>query len=115
VQKPPSENLARLIRELQDEIERYRPRSGLGSRSRADLHELARRRIEAPHEILDWAKRDRRWSFTLAEVMAEPGGRPHDLAARLVLAIVEELEQEREVLASDALAEGKQSSAMHAE
>ena len=111
MQKAPSQNLARLIRELQDEI--YRPRSGLDSR--ADLHEMARSRIESPHEILDWAKRDRRWSFTLAEVMAEPGGRPHDLAARLVLAIVEELEQEREVLASEALAEGKQSAAMHAE
>ena len=80
--------LPSLINELQVEMRRSRPR--------AHLHELARRRIEAPHEILDWAKRDRRWSFTLAEIMNEPVAMPRELAARLLVAIVDELEQERE-------------------
>jgi hypothetical protein len=71
------------------------------ARARGDLHEVARQRIEAPHEILDWAKRDRRWSFTLAEVLRDPTERPRDLAARLVLAIADELEQERETLYTD--------------
>lgn len=88
-------DLPGVIRELQAELSRTRPQA------HADLHEAARRRIEAPHEILDWAKRDRRWSFTLAEVLRDPTERPRDLAARLVLAIADELEQERETL-SDA-------------
>ena len=58
--------------------------------------ELARWRIGAPHEIIDWAKRDRRWSYTLAEIMNEPVAMPRELAARLLVAIVDELEQERE-------------------
>ena len=66
------------------------------SARRSHLHELARRRIEAPHEIINWAKRDRRWSFTLAEIMNEPVAMPRELAARLLVAIVDELEQERE-------------------
>jgi hypothetical protein len=90
-----SQNLPGVIRELQVEIGR------VGERPRGYLHEVARRRIDAPQEILDWAKRDRRWSFTLAEVMTEPVSRPRELAARLVLAIVDELEQEREVLAAE--------------
>jgi hypothetical protein len=113
VNKFPSQNLARVIRELQDEMQRCPPHTGQSAR--AHLHEMARRHIDEPHEILDWAKRDRRWSFTLAEVMTEPVARPHDLAARLVLAIVDELEQEREVLASDSLAEGKLRAELHAE
>jgi len=68
------------------------------SRVRGDLYDLARSRIEAPHEILDWAKSDRRWSFTLAEVMATDVARPHDLAAELVVAIADELEEESETL-----------------
>jgi hypothetical protein len=86
--------LPRLIRELQAEMRRSQPRS--------HLHEFARRRIDAPHEILDWAKRDRRWSFTLAEIMNEPVAMPRELAARLLVAIVDELEQEREAF-GDAL------------
>jgi hypothetical protein len=77
-----------LITELQAEVRRSRPRT--------HLHELARRRIEAPDEIIDWAKRDRRWSFTLAETMNEPVAMQRELAARLLVAIVDELEQERE-------------------
>ena len=83
----PSSTLPSLISELQAEMRR--------SPHRAHLHELARRRIEAPHEIIDWAKRDRRWSFTLAEILNEPIAMPRELAARLLVAIVDELEQER--------------------
>lgn len=89
----PSSTLPRLIRELQDEMRR--------SPRRSHLHELARRRIESPHEIIDWAKRDRRWSFTLAEIMNEPVAMQRELAARLLVAIVDELEQEREAFADD--------------
>src|SRR4029077_6943341 len=60
----PSSTLPSLISELRSEMRR--------SPRRSHLHELARRRIEAPHEIIDWAKRDRRWSFTLAEMMNTP-------------------------------------------
>ena len=89
----PSSTLPSLIGELQAEMRR--------SPRRAHLHELARRRIEAPHEIIDWAKRDRRWSFTLAEIMNEPIGMARELAARLLVAIVDELEQEREAFGDD--------------
>ena len=85
---PTLPTLPSLINELQVEMRRSLPRSY--------LHEIARRRIEAPHEILNWAKRDRRWSFTLAEIMNEPVAMPRELAARLLVAIVDELEQERE-------------------
>jgi hypothetical protein len=84
-----------MIKELQDELSRIR------THTPTDLHEVARRRIEAPHDVFDWAKRNRRWSFTLAELLRDPTERPRDLAARLVLAIADELEQERETL-SDA-------------
>jgi hypothetical protein len=89
----PSSTLPSLIGELQVEMRR--------SPRRSHLHELARRRIEAPHEIIDWAKRDRRWSFTLAEIMNEPVAMPRELAARLLVAIVDELEQEREAFGGD--------------
>jgi hypothetical protein len=93
VENLPDENVPRLIRDLQVEMRRSRRRP-------AQLRELAQRelsqRMGAAHEILEWAKRDRRWSFTLAEIMTRPVGRARELASRLVLAIVEELEQERE-------------------
>ena len=85
-----SSTLPSLIDELRAEMRR--------SPRRAQLHELARHRIEAPHEVIDWAKRDRRWSYTLAEIMNEPIGMPRELAARLLVAIVDELEQEREAI-----------------
>ena len=44
---------------------------------------------------------DRRWSFTLAEIMNEPVAMPRELAARLLVAIVDELEQEREAFGDD--------------
>jgi hypothetical protein len=96
VEKRSSQDPRRLIHDLQLEVRRVSGRSG------SQVHELARRRIDAPQEILDWAKRDRRWSFTLAEVMTDPVARPHELAARLVIAIVDELEEERQVLDVDA-------------
>jgi len=89
----PSSTLPTLIGELQAEMRRSPPRS--------HLHDFARGRIEAPHEIIDWAKRDRRWSFTLAEIMNEPVAMPRELAARLLVAIVDELEQEREAFGGD--------------
>jgi hypothetical protein len=89
---PSYPNVPGVVRELQVELSRA------PAQSRSHLHEVARRRIHAPQEILDWAKRDHRWSFTLAEVLRDPTARPHDLAARLVLAIADELEQERETL-----------------
>jgi hypothetical protein len=82
--------LAHLIQDLRREMRR--------SPVRGHLYDLARSRIEAPHEILDWAKTDRRWSFTLAEMMAGELSRPHDLAAGLVIAIADELEEESETL-----------------
>ena len=89
----PSSTLPGLIDELRAEMRR-------GPR-RSQLHELARSRIQAPHDVLDWAKRDRRWSFTLAEIMNEPVAMPRELAARLLVAIVDELEQEREAFAEE--------------
>ena len=89
----PSSTLPRLISELRAEMRR--------SPRRSQLHEMARRRIDAPHEIIDWAKRDRRWSFTLAEIMNEPIAMQRELAARLLVAIVDELEQEREAFGDE--------------
>jgi hypothetical protein len=89
----PSSTLPGLIDELRAEMRR-------GPR-RSHLHELARSRIDAPHDVIDWAKRDRRWSFTLAEIMNEPVAMPRELAARLLVAIVDELEQEREAFAEE--------------
>ena len=96
MEKRSSKDPRRLIHDLQLEVRRVSGRSG------PQVHELARRRIDAPQEILEWAKRDRRWSFTLAEVMTDPVARPHELAARLVIAILDELEEERQVLGVDA-------------
>lgn len=87
------QKLPGLIRDLRAELRRP------DRRPRAQLYELARRRIEAPHEILEWAKSDRRWSFTLAEIMTGTIARPHELATGLVVAIADELEEESELLA----------------
>jgi hypothetical protein len=99
VDESSAKTLPGLIRELQAEMRRAPKRS--------HLHELARRRIDAPHDVIDWAKRDRRWSFTLAQIMNEPVAMPRELAARLLVAIVDELEQEREAFgdSSDGSAE----------
>ena len=91
------QKLPGLIRDLRAELRRP------DRCPRSQLYELARRRIEAPHEILDWAKSDRRWSFTLAEIMTGSPSRPRDLATGLVVAIADELEEEREMLDNDDL------------
>jgi hypothetical protein len=101
VEKLESQTLPGLIRDLQAEL---RSPGFSGRRPPMQRHEMARRRIEAPLEILDWAMRDRRWSFTLAEVMAGAVVRPRELAARLVVAIMDELEEEDELLAAEASA-----------
>src|SRR5436305_948452 len=51
---------------------------------RLRLLDMARRHILSPHEFIDWAKRDRHWSFTLAEVMRESAANPAEMAARLL-------------------------------
>jgi hypothetical protein len=94
VQSLLSNSLPHLIRDIAVE-------SRHSQMPRVELQELARRRIDAPNEILEWAMRDRRWSFTLAELLSDPISRPRDLAARLVVAIIDELEQERELLGAD--------------
>jgi hypothetical protein len=96
-----------LIRELQGELDQVSaasPRRVASESWRMRVLDLAQRRIVAPHEFIDWAKRDRHWSFTLAEVMRESSSNPSELAARLFVAIVEELEDEREILAQEQLA-----------
>jgi hypothetical protein len=97
VEKFQPQKLPGLIRDLRAELRR--PDRG----PRSQLYELARRRIEAPHEILDWAKSDRRWSFTLAEIMTGTLSRPRDLATGLVVAMADELEEESEMLDDDDL------------
>jgi hypothetical protein len=92
-------SLPGLIRDLQAELRARPPARPLTQR-----HEIARQRIAAPHEILDWAIRDERWSYTLAEVMAGAVGRPIDLAARLVIAILDELQDEDDLLAAETIA-----------
>jgi len=89
VTPPQPKKLAKLIQDLRLEMR--------SARQRTQLYELARRRIEAPQEIVDWAKSDRRWSFTLAEVMTSDVHLPHDLAIGLVVAIADELEEESEL------------------
>jgi hypothetical protein len=89
---PPQPNkLAKLIQDLRVEMRR--------SRLRCELVEMARMRIDSAQEIVDWAKGDRRWSFILAEVMTGELDQPHDLAAGLVVAIADELEEESQLLA----------------
>lgn len=100
MEKLESQNLPGLIRDLQAELRA----PVLPGRRTPTRHEMAHRRIEAPLEILDWAMRDRRWSFTLAEIMAGAVARPRELAARLIVAIVDELEEEDELLAAEASA-----------
>jgi len=95
---PGAQNFAALIRELHTELRQNGPRDrGIErGRWRGLAHELTAHRIKAPQEFLDWAKRDRHWSFTLAEVMRESHSGPWELASRLLTAMLDELEDERE-------------------
>ena len=67
-------------------------------RWRTRAHEMVRSKLQSPFEFLDWAKRDRHWSFTLAEVMGKVCGKPSELAARLLVAILEELREEQQTV-----------------
>lgn len=80
----------RLIRELHVELD------GQDERWRSRAHEIVRGRFQSPHAFIEWAKRDRHWSFTLAEVMGEACAKPSELAARLLIAILEELREEQQ-------------------
>ena len=93
VTPPQPHKLAKLIQDLRLEMRR--------SRLRCELYEMARIRIDSAQEIVDWAKGDRRWSFTLAEMMNGDVHQPHDLATGLVVAIADELEEESELLADN--------------
>lgn len=64
------------------------------------IYEVVGERLESPHEFLDWAKQDHRWSFTLAEVMREVWSRPSELAARLLVAILLEMREEQQTAQS---------------
>src|SRR4029078_13068417 len=44
-------------------------------------HEIVGRKLHSPFEFLEWAKRDRHWSFTLAEIMGKMCAKPSELAA----------------------------------
>jgi hypothetical protein len=83
-------NYPALIQELQSELKQD------GERWQTRAHEIVRGRLHSPHEFLDWAKRDRHWSFTLAEVMGEVCSKPSELATRLLIAILEELREEQQ-------------------
>jgi hypothetical protein len=61
-------------------------------------HEVVRNKLHSPFEFLEWAKRDRHWSFTLAEVMGKVCAKPSELAVRLFVAILEELREEQQTL-----------------
>jgi hypothetical protein len=97
-----SHEFSALIRELHGELRQKQtaPSGAVAGDARwhAEAHELALRRLPAPREFLDWAKRDRHWSFTLAEVMMRDShSGPSELATRLMVAILEEMEEERQL------------------
>jgi hypothetical protein len=106
-----AQNFPALIRELLGDLAPRRAQPGASDASsaarwRTRAYDLALRRIKAPHELLDWAKRDRHWSFTLAEVLRESTSHPSELAARLVVAMLEQLDEEREMAEADAPTDG---------
>ena len=100
---PGAQNFPALIHELHAELRQpgTNPRGVERSRWRGLAHELTARWIKVPREFLDWAKRDRHWSFTLAEVMRESHSGASELASRLLIAMLDELEDERETRESE--------------
>jgi hypothetical protein len=97
-----AQDFSALVRELLGELKQQRAADPSGkplsdARWRARAHERALRRIKVPHEFLDWAMRDRHWSFTLAEVLRDSVAKPAELAARLLMAMLEQLEDELEM------------------
>src|SRR5215471_20584270 len=97
-QMPGAQNFAALIRELHAELRKPGTHQHEIDRGRwkSLARELTARWIQAPQDFLDWAKRDRHWSFTLAEVMRDAHTGPSELAARLLIEMLDELEDERE-------------------
>ena len=83
-----------LIRELHGELSRAQN----GDRWHTHAHEVVRSKLHAPFEFLEWAKRDRHWSFTLAELMSKVCAKPSELAIGLFVAILEELRDEQQTL-----------------
>ena len=83
-----------IIRQLNDELNAH------GERWQTHAYEVAKGRLHSPHSFIDWAKRDRHWSFTLAEVMGDVCAKPSELAARLLVAILEELREEEQTAQS---------------
>ena len=73
--------------------------ANLSERWHIRVQEVVRRKVFSPSEFLEWAKRDRHWSFTLAEVMGKVCAKPSELAARLLVAILEELREEQQTAA----------------
>src|SRR3954465_13233047 len=90
-------NFPAMIRELKSELDQD---GTTFDRWHTRAHEVVRGRLSSPHEFLDWAKQDRHWSFTLAEVMREVCSKPSELAARLLIAILEELREEQQTAQS---------------
>lgn len=88
-------NFPALILELHDELRRQRHQdSNWLSRAHALAMRKIHEKIQDPLAFLDWAKRDRHWSYTLAEVLRDLTLRPAEVAARLMVAMVEQLEDE---------------------
>jgi hypothetical protein len=83
-----------MIRELHGEL--HSDLHDQGERWRLRAYEIAKGRWQSPRAFIEWASRDRHWSFTLAEVMAEACAKPSELAARLLIAILEELREEQQ-------------------
>jgi hypothetical protein len=106
-QMPGAQNFPALIHQLHEELRQSGTnRRGVErSRWRGLAHELTARWIKVPRDFLDWAKRDRHWSFTLAEVMRESHSGPSELASRLLAEMLEELEDERETHEAEVPAE----------
>jgi len=94
------QNFPALIRQLQSELDADSEGGHWQLRAHQRAHELVRGKLGSPHELFDWAKQDRHWSFTLAEVMREACAKPSELAARLLIAIVEELREEQQTVQS---------------
>ena len=91
-----------LIRELHSELSHAQAEPQEAdtreARWQSHAHEVVRNKLHSPFEFLEWAKRDRHWSFTLAEVMGKVCAKPSELAVRLFVAILEELREEQQTL-----------------
>ena len=93
-----------VILELHEELKREHGAGTLPFHDeswRGRVFARAARRIQDPLAFLDWAKRDRHWSYTLAEVLRDSSLRPLDVAARLLVAMLEQIEEEIETTRPD--------------